>query len=43
MFKKIKQLWNAFLIRLAKENQEEFGNRRANCCDLNKPRKGEQK
>jgi len=43
MFKKIKKSWNAFLERLTKENQEQFGSKRADCCDLNKPHKGGQK
>ncbi len=38
MYRKIKKSWNAFLIRLAKENQVQFGSKRANCCELNKPR-----
>lgn len=38
MNRKIKKSWNAFLVRLAKENQEQFGSKRADCCDLNKPR-----
>ena len=36
MFRKIKKSWNAFLVRLSKENQEQFGSKRADCCDLNK-------
>ena len=40
MFKKIINSWNKFLARLAKENEEQFGNRRLGCCDLNKPLKG---
>lgn len=37
MFRKLKKSWDAFLIRLTKENKEQFGNKRADCCDLNKP------
>ncbi len=43
MFRKIKQSWNAFILRLAKENEKQFGNKRADCCDLNKPHNGGEK
>jgi len=38
MFRKLKKLWNAFLLRLTKENQVQFGSKRTDCCELNKPR-----
>ena len=41
MFKKIINSWNKLLARLAKENEEQFGNNRLCCCDLSKPPKGE--
>ena len=43
MFNKIKKSWNAFLVRLTTENQKQFGSKRADCCDLNKPHEGGQK
>jgi len=33
--KVIRKRWNAYLERLAKVNQELYGNKRLDCCDLN--------
>ena len=36
MFAKLKQKWREFLARLAKENEEQFGDEKLDCCNLNK-------
>ncbi len=36
MFAKLKKSWQEFLVRMAKENQEQYGSKRMDCCDLNK-------
>jgi hypothetical protein len=33
---RIREKWDLFLSRLARANLESFGNRRLDCCDLNK-------
>lgn len=39
MFRKLKKNWKDFLERLAQENEQEFGSKRADCCNLNKKAK----
>ncbi len=36
LFKNIKQSWNDFLDRLAKNNQKNYGSGVPDCCKLNK-------
>ena len=36
MFTKLKKAWQEFLARMSKENEEQFGSKRMDCCDLNK-------
>lgn len=36
IFKGIKTKWNNYLKKLTKVNQELYGNKKLNCCDLNK-------
>ena len=31
----LRKRWNAYLERLARVNQELYGNRRLDCCDMN--------
>jgi len=37
--KKLKKKLNEFIEKLAKANESEFGNKKLDCCQLNKTRK----
>lgn len=39
MFGWLKKWWSQFLSNLAKQNQKQFGDRRLDCCDLNRSNK----
>lgn len=36
IFKKIKKRWNNYLKRMEKVNSKLYGNKRLDCCDLQK-------
>lgn len=36
LLKKVKNVLNEYLQRLSKENKEQFGNKRPDCCSLNR-------
>lgn len=40
MFKKIKMKIRKLLEQIAKENKNSYGNKKIDCCDLNKSKKG---
>ena len=35
--KKLKEIFDNFLKKLAKANQDQFGNERLDCCNLERP------
>ena len=39
MFTRLKKAINAFLEKIAKQNEELYGNSRMDCCKLNKQNK----
>jgi hypothetical protein len=36
--KGLKQIMDDFLKKLAKQNQEQFGNEKLDCCNLDRPK-----
>jgi len=39
LFQKMKQAWNRYLSRLAKQNQDSFGNEPLDCCRVGREKK----
>jgi len=39
IFKRMKEKWDAYLVRMAESNKQLYGNKRLDCCGMNQSAK----